>query len=877
MNGANIVIEPCPTPRLNRKAAPKSETDAGLSEVQKNWNEFGKRDPLWAILTADSKRDGKWDLAEFFATGEREINGVVKNFESLDHSFARGTALDFGCGVGRLTQALCRHFQECHGIDIAESMVEQAREYNRFGERCHYHVNTKPDLTLFANDTFDFVYTNIVLQHNPPAMSRRFIQEFLRILKPGGLLEFQLPSEPIQFASGEGCALKNEAFKAQLSVSGAETKWLAGAAKKIYVTVKNASTVTWPGKAVSGKLAVRLGNHWRDAKDRIIINDDARADLPADLKPGEEITLPLSVSIPGASGQYRLELDMVQEAVAWFADKHSPTLLLNVDVVPNPQSKSPAKPDSMKELDGFFQNKQTAKPAAEPASAGTEVLVPRMEMNGIPKAEMLAFLAANGAKILRVTDDTGATGWLGYRYQVTKGRSAGRQPTPAPASPALAKRVVNLAQATPVNTNSSASISTRRAYDGPHQFTEDLLLSLRGRIAIVGNATPKQNFGEIIDAYDVVIRLNNFQVAGFEKLVGTKTSYRCTSGWSDIEHRNEHIEFSPFSKNSVESGNLEAFNRANGRPILTSCFDVHPLIPETPKPSTGLTLIQLCSYLEIPVDLFAFDGFKTAHYWEKGDNFFTTHSRGEMDFILNRAGVLLFGETYPYQALYDFCHSQHHDYDENVGLELVRRLNKQFRGLKIIEFGAGNGQLARHLEQQSNQVTVVEASRTAFERIPCARKIHGTVLSLPFIKESFDTFMSVDVLEHLTENDCKIVIREAARLCKNVFVSVCTRPSGLLGPNGENLHLTVRPVSWWAKEFGRYFDVQTYPGYGNGQLVLEGPRIQEQLELSSEPAEIPSAKSEIKESSQDDFYVNLFIKNPVWSTPTPNEDEAARW
>jgi len=397
-----------------------AQTDTLLADVEKNWNEFGKRDPLWAILTADSKRDGKWDLAEFFATGEREIGGVVKNFDSLNHSFGRGKALDFGCGVGRLTQALCRHFEECHGIDIAESMVAQAREYNRFGDRCQYHVNTKPDLSLFANDTFDFVYTNIVLQHNPPAMSRRFIQEFLRILKPGGLLEFQLPSEPIQSTSGEGQAMKPEAFKAQLSVEVDETAWLAGAAKKILVTVKNLSPVVWPGKAVSGKMAVRLGNHWRDTKDRIIINDDARADLPHDLKPGEEVTLALSVSIPGVTGQYRLELDMVQEAVAWFADKQSQTLLLNVNVKPNPQTKAPAQADSMKELDGFFESKQATKPAPEPASAGSPVLVPRMEMNGIPKAEMLAFLAANGAKILRVTDDTGASGWLGFRYQVTK-------------------------------------------------------------------------------------------------------------------------------------------------------------------------------------------------------------------------------------------------------------------------------------------------------------------------------------------------------------------------------------------------------------------------------------------------------------------------
>lgn len=356
------------------------------------------------------------------------------------------------------------------------------------------------------------------------------------------------------------------------------------------------------------------------------------------------------------------------------------------------------------------------------------------------------------------------------------------------------------------------------------KYTEDILSAIKGRIAIVGNATPNCQFGELIDSYGTVIRLNNFRVTGFEKLVGTRVDYRCTTGWDDVEHRNGLIEFTPFTAAATESGNLEAFNRSNARPVLPACMDVHPLMPEAPKPSTGFALIQLCVYLGLPVDLFGFDGFKTPHYWDKNSGTYTTHSRSEMDFILKRPGVVLYGENYPYQALYDFCHKNHHDYDVNAGLELVRRLKKEFHGLKLLEFGAGNGDLSRHLEKQGNQVTAVEVSRHAFDRIVCTRKIQGTVLSLPLIKETFDCFVSVDVLEHLTENDCRLVIREAARLCKRIFVSVSTRPSGLLGPNGENLHLTVRAPSWWARQFGEFFDVQTYPGYGNGQLVIEGER-----------------------------------------------------
>jgi 2-polyprenyl-3-methyl-5-hydroxy-6-metoxy-1,4-benzoquinol methylase len=149
---------------------------------------------MWAVCTEVDKRDNQWDAEEFFASGRREIEQVMCIAESLERDVPRKKALDFGCGVGRLTQALALHFDRCVGVDIASQMVGLAQEYNSFGERCSYEFNEHDHLGILTDGSFDFVYCSRVLQHMEPAYSLNYVREFLRVLSPDGLLVFQLPS-----------------------------------------------------------------------------------------------------------------------------------------------------------------------------------------------------------------------------------------------------------------------------------------------------------------------------------------------------------------------------------------------------------------------------------------------------------------------------------------------------------------------------------------------------------------------------------------------------------------------------------------------------------------------------------------------------------
>ncbi len=164
----------------------------GLRHVKEVFEHYGRTDPMYAVLTDHTRRGGKWDPADFFAHGREEIARVMQYLTEAKLVPAFGDALDFGCGVGRLSQALAAHFSRVTGVDISSTMVAAAEQHNTAGERVSYIMNDVPDLKRFETASFDFVYSNITLQHVPPEPALGYIGEFVRLLTPHGLALFQV-------------------------------------------------------------------------------------------------------------------------------------------------------------------------------------------------------------------------------------------------------------------------------------------------------------------------------------------------------------------------------------------------------------------------------------------------------------------------------------------------------------------------------------------------------------------------------------------------------------------------------------------------------------------------------------------------------------
>ena len=416
--------------------SPFNEND--ICSVSEYWEKQAKSDPLWAILSDPAKKGRKWNPKDFFETGQREISILMFRLKSLKIDVSRTKALDFGCGIGRLTQALAGHFERVTGVDVSETMIRLANRFNRFPDRVAYVANQSEHLRILEDADFDFVYSNIVLQHLQPALTLGYLEEFRRILRPGGLLIFQLPSHRLKDEAVRPAAavMADDAYSSSLRlVEFPPSPQKPSAQLSLWVFVKNAGRGEWVRDEAA---PIRLGNHWLSGDGKsMLIQDDGRADLPRVLEAGEKCLVELKVKTPPEEGDYQCEIDLVHEGIYWFKEKGAATVRFGLRVVSEAG-------------DEVTQAAALPSPVAAPASASGPALkhnaphpsgvrLPEnpddiyrelpaqaedpgdFPMHGIPRAQVIDFFQSRGDVVIRVEEDEhGGREWVGYQYYVSR-------------------------------------------------------------------------------------------------------------------------------------------------------------------------------------------------------------------------------------------------------------------------------------------------------------------------------------------------------------------------------------------------------------------------------------------------------------------------
>jgi ubiquinone/menaquinone biosynthesis C-methylase UbiE len=155
------------------------------------WETLAKKDALWTACTM-GKRHADWSLEDFLTTGDKEVSWAMSVAqESGILPSRKSTAVDFGCGPGRLIGALKERFQRVIGIDTSPTMLSLAR-------RAHPEANVcfSESLKQIEKGSIDLIYSAFVLQHLAQAELDECFCEFARILHFEGLLIFQYPARP---------------------------------------------------------------------------------------------------------------------------------------------------------------------------------------------------------------------------------------------------------------------------------------------------------------------------------------------------------------------------------------------------------------------------------------------------------------------------------------------------------------------------------------------------------------------------------------------------------------------------------------------------------------------------------------------------------
>jgi SAM-dependent methyltransferase len=161
------------------------------ASTDRAWERFGKADPYFGVLVEPKyKASALTNEArdDFFRSGDEYVERMMKRIDRLfGHECAFNRALDFGCGVGRLILPLARHAKEVIGVDISDSMLEEARRNCQRHNRTNISLVKSDNHLSLLSGRFDLIHSYIVLQHIPVRRGYRLIENLLARLEEGGI------------------------------------------------------------------------------------------------------------------------------------------------------------------------------------------------------------------------------------------------------------------------------------------------------------------------------------------------------------------------------------------------------------------------------------------------------------------------------------------------------------------------------------------------------------------------------------------------------------------------------------------------------------------------------------------------------------------
>lgn len=160
-------------------------------DTDRDWEVLADAEPYWAVVTHEKYRTENLTeeaLREFYETGEPYVDWLLETIRgTLDPGFSPGSALDFGCGVGRVLVPLARRCEEVVGVDVADGMLAKARGRCESLDLANVRLEKSDDSLAGLSGAFDLIHSFIVFQHIPPRRGMNILRNLIELLGDSGV------------------------------------------------------------------------------------------------------------------------------------------------------------------------------------------------------------------------------------------------------------------------------------------------------------------------------------------------------------------------------------------------------------------------------------------------------------------------------------------------------------------------------------------------------------------------------------------------------------------------------------------------------------------------------------------------------------------
>jgi SAM-dependent methyltransferase len=164
-------------------------------QMRADWDRRAREDACYYVAFGRRRQTAE----EFFASAADVLRAVDDELRRWPPSTDPKTlsALEIGCGPGRLLVPLSRVFGQVTGVDVSQEMVELARANLRDIPNARAEAVSGSDLAAFPDESFDFCYSYAVFQHIPSRdVIFSYLREARRVLRTGALLKLHFNGMP---------------------------------------------------------------------------------------------------------------------------------------------------------------------------------------------------------------------------------------------------------------------------------------------------------------------------------------------------------------------------------------------------------------------------------------------------------------------------------------------------------------------------------------------------------------------------------------------------------------------------------------------------------------------------------------------------------